>query len=248
MNIVICEDNKYDMSHLYNCVDRFFKENNCAVKIETYDSGDSLLGGCRLQQNKDIKIAFMDIYMPGTLGVDVAKKIRETDNETAIVFTTSSRDHALDGYEVDALQYLLKPIEYVQVKNVLTKCMSMFAEQMRYIELTSNRLTTRVLLKDILFVEIFNHTCIIHTVHEKIKNYHPLDEIEQMISAKTGGSSSFLRTHRSYLLNMRYIDDMNDNDFVLTNGASVPIRRKDKTAIKQVYMDYLFTQARNIEY
>ena len=248
MNIVICEDNKHDMSHLYNCVDRFFKENNCTVKITTYDNGDSLLGGYCIQESNNVKIAFMDIYMPGTLGVDVARKIRETDKETAIVFTTSSRDHALDGYEVDALQYLLKPIEYVQVKNVLAKCMSMFAKHLRYIELTSNRLTIRVLLKDILFVEIYNHTCIIHTVHEKIKNYHPLDEIEQMISVESGGSSSFLRTHRSYLVNMRYIDDMDENDFVLTNGAAVPIRRKDKTAIKQIYMDYIFTQARNSEY
>ena len=122
MNIVICEDNKHDMSHLYSCIDRFFKENNCMVKISTYENGDSFLGALCIQKNGDIKIAFMDIYMPGTLGVDVARKIREACNEIAIVFTTSSRDHALDGYEVNALQYLLKSLfaEWCYTKPVIT--------------------------------------------------------------------------------------------------------------------------------
>jgi len=238
MDIVICEDNDEDRKTLHQFVSRFFDEIDCPVNITTYTNGDDFLNS---PNRATTKIAFLDIYMPGTSGIDIAKKIRETDNEMVIIFTTTSLDHGLDGYAVYALQYLVKPIEYIQVKEVLNRASAIFADLLRTMEITSNRLTVKILIKDIMKIEALNQACYIQTVSEIIKSYLSLDEIQRQL-----GGNPFLRTHRSYIVNLRYVKDVKENDFVLTDGTIVPIRRSDKLAIKQKFRDYVFKMMRGM--
>ena len=232
MNIVICEDIEKDANSLRLFIEKYFEEINCAVNISVYKNGDVFLED--FQKINDIKIAFLDIYMTGTNGIDTAKKIRETDKDMAIVFTTVSTSHALEGYSVDARQYLVKPIDYPEVKNVLDKCTEKFADSLRFIEVSSGRLTVRVYLKDIMYIECFDNNLCIHTVTETIETLFTLSELEKQLEGST-----FLRTQRSYIVNMRFITNITANDFVLQNGTLIPIRRSDKLAIKQAYRDYL---------
>jgi DNA-binding LytR/AlgR family response regulator len=241
MKIIVCEDTGKDGDVLCSLIKKYFKEINCPVEIAVYENGGSFLDALPTLKADDVKIAFLDIFMPGITGIDVARKIRETDKEMVIVFTTTSVDHGLDGYSVGALQYLVKPVGYPELEDILNKCVKLFADSLRSIEVLSDRLTVRVLLKNILYVEILKHTCLIHTLSETIKNYHSLDEIERQLDEGT-----FLRTHRSFIVNMRYINDVTENDFILTNGAAVPIRKNDKMTIKQAYRDYLFVLAGGI--
>ena len=240
MKIIICDDTPADSGSLRSLVNRFFQEQYCPVQISVYEDGESFLGD--FNKNKNADIAFLDIYMPGINGVDVARKIRETDNDMVIVFTTTSLEHGVDGYSVDAFQYLVKPIEYPKVESVLNKCVKQFADSLRFVEVLSDRMTVRVLLKDILFIEVFGNDCLIHTPAMTIKSRITLDELQKQLDGKV-----FLRTHRSYVVNMRYIQNIAENDFMLTNGVLVPIRRSDKLAVKQAYMDYLFALRRGNE-
>ena len=93
MEIVVCEDKKSDSDALCSFINKFFTEINCPVKITAYDNGQHLLDGL----SEDVKIAFLDIYMPGISGIEVARKIRERDEYMVIIFTTASVDHGLDG-------------------------------------------------------------------------------------------------------------------------------------------------------
>ena len=239
MNIIVCEESRVERDTLCSFISRFFYEINCPVEIAVYDDGDSFLNTMTTLKAGDIKIAFLDIYMPGVNGIDVAKRIREIDEDMVIVFTTTSLEHGLDAYSVDALQYFVKPVGYSEVEKILKKCVKLFAESLRSIEVLSDRLTVRIPLKDITYIEVFDHACHIHTPTETIKNYRSLDEIERQLDG-----SSFLRTHRSYIVNMRYVDDVAANEFILSNGTAVPIRRNDKITVKQAYRDYLFTLAK----
>jgi len=239
INIVICDDNFDDRQILKTYVDKFINEINASAEIIVYESGDFLLNDFNKRRLKNVKILFLDIYMPGKNGIETAKQIRKSDDDLIIILTTSSREHGLDGYSVDAMQYLVKPLSYDDVKAVLTKCMKMFADSMRYIEVMANRVMLRVLLKDIIYIEIQNHNCLIHTVSEIINNYYTLDKLESLLDG-----SIFLRTHRSYIVNMHYIEDISENDFILKNGVKIPIRRNDKVAVKQAFRDYLFLISR----
>jgi len=234
MKIVICEDKKEDANQLRFLVERYFKEIDCRIEIIMYGSGDSFLEDRCDNKQDDVKIAFLDIYMPGTNGIDTARRIREKDKNMAIIFTTYSTDHGLDGFSVYALQYLVKPLNYPEVKDVLDKCTERFADSLRFIDILSDRLMVRVYLKDIIYIESFNTTLYIHTVSETVKTFLNLSALEKQLE-----NSTFLRTQRSYLVNMRYIDSMDQNDFMLSNGKSIPISRRDKTAVKQAYRDYL---------
>jgi len=236
MNIAVCEDLKHEGDVLCIFIEKYFKERSCPIKITAFKSGDAFLGSFKPFV---YEIVFLDIYMPGINGVDTARKIRETDRNVIIIFTTSSKDHALDGYAVDAMQYLLKPIEYKKLSTVLDKCHDRFADAMRFIEVLSDRVLVKILLRDILYVEVFDKTCIVHTHTGNIKTYSTLGEIEQLL-----GGLPFLRCHRTHIVNMAYIIEVLDDEFMLQNGERILIRRSDKLAIKQIYTDYVFSIVR----
>ena len=235
MEIVVYEDKKSDKDALCSFIDKFFKEMSCPVEITAYDNGQHFLNGL----SEDVKIAFLDIYMPGISGIDVARKIRERDKDMVIIFTTTSIDHGLDAYSVEALQYLVKPVGYSDVESALKKCMDRFGDSLRFIEVLANRLNVRVLLKDIRFIEVFKNTCLIHTTAETIKSYCSLEKIERQIDGQM-----FLRTHRSFIVNMRYIEDVTEDGFLLKDSVVVPISRSDKLEVKQAHRDWLFALSR----
>ena len=173
-------------------------------------------------------------------GIEIAKRIRIHDKECIIVFMTSSRDHALDAFEVDAMQYLVKPVYYDKIRHIFDKTQKLFSENMRFIEVPSNGLSTKILLKDIYYIEVYNKTCLIHTNLHTIKTYTPLSKLWELLDG-----SPFLRCHRSYILNMFYIDDILENDFLLKSSDKIPIRKDASSDIKQTYSDYFFEKMRN---
>ncbi|MDR2559799.1 MAG: LytTR family DNA-binding domain-containing protein [Oscillospiraceae bacterium] len=239
MKVILCEDVAECRETLYSHIKKYFTQNNCHPEISVYETGEALLADSYALRSAGI--AFLDIYMPGINGVDVARKIRETNEDMVFTFTTSSLDHGLDSYAVEALQYLVKPVGYAEVERVLNKCMKLFSDSFKAIEVLSGRLTVRIPLRDIMYIEKFDHTCYIHTPMETIKNYRSLNELEREFAGEP-----FLRTHRSFIVNMRYIEDIAANEFIMTNGAVVSIRKNNKLAIKQAYRDYLFKHSREM--
>jgi len=241
MNIIICEDTAKDRDILCSHIEKYFSDNNRRAEISVYETGESFLADTAILKSKAPKIAFLDIFMAEIDGVDVAKKIRETDEDMVIIFTTASREHGVDGYSVDAMQYLVKPVEYENVEKVFGRCVRLFADSRRSITVLSDRKTIKILLKDITHIEIYGHDCLIHTLSETITTRMPLDEIEREVNGDT-----FLRTNRSYIANMRYIDDMEENDFLLANSIAVPISRNMKKTVKQAYKKYAFALSRGM--
>ena len=239
MRIIICDDDAGDRNALYSAVEKYLREISSSASVDIYESGEALVRDYDSFRNDEAVIIFLDIYMPGISGIDTARKIREADKDAVIVFTTTSLDHGLDGYSVKALQYLVKPVKYPVLKDTLDDCAARFADSLRYIEVMSGKAAVRIPHKDFVYAEIFAHDCLIHTISRTVKCRHTLDDMERML-----GGSAFLRTHRSFIVNMRYIGSVAENDFILTNGAMIPIRRNDKLAVKQAYMDYVFARAR----
>jgi DNA-binding LytR/AlgR family response regulator len=239
MKIIVCEDNAGDRRVLCSLIDKYMTEIGCSFEIVTYEKGEALINDLNNLKTSGAVIAFLDIYMPGINGIETARKVREVIRDIIIILTTTSLDHGLDGYSIKALGYLVKPVKYPELSDTLNSFTAMFADSLRFIEVLSDRLTARVLLKDITHVEVFKNDCLIHTPSKTIKCRYTLDEMGRRLN---GGA--FLRTHRSYIVNMRYIKCIMENDFLLTNGTLVPIRRNDRPAVKQSYMDYAFALAR----
>lgn len=237
MRIAICDDCKDDIKHLTNLINKYSLLNALNVEIMQYECEESLFKDLK----KDyFKIVFLDIYIDKSLGIDVAKKIREIDNNCLIIFTTISPNYALDAYSVHAIDYLLKPIDFDVFENALNRCVNFFSDSFKFIQVLSNRLMIKIPQKNIIFIEVFNKYCLIHTTDGVIKTYMSLSKLETLID-----SNVFLRCHKSYMINMKHIEEILENDFLLKNNTKIPISQDKKLIFKQEYIDYLFKITRS---
>ena len=236
MNIAICDDLEVDRKILIDMLNRYFTEHNSLVNITTYSSGEDLISDFK-HQNFDL--IFLDIYMSKLNGIDTAKEIRKKDDNNILVFMTTSTDFALDAYDLDALQYLIKPIIYDKIKKILDKCLKQFATNMRFIKILEDGYPIKILLNDIYYIDVYDKNCFIHLKDKVIKTYTSLTNLLNLLE-----NSSFLKCHRSYIVNMLYINEMLSNDFILKNGEKIPITKNDKLNLKQTYLDFVFHQMR----
>ncbi len=236
MNIGICDDLCSDLALLEKYILRYMNSNNIDCTISKFESGEDLLEDLKYKQ---YDILFLDIYMKGKNGVETAHAIRDAGLKCIIIFTTTSPDHALDGFEVGAVHYLMKPLTYENIKSGLERCNQIFAQSRQYIEVKSGRTIIRILLNDLIFAEIYSNTLLIHTLSKEVKTYISLDEFMKLLPAE-----NFLRCHRSYVVNMNFIASQDGPDFVLKDGARIPIPKKDTQLMRQKYSDYLFSTIR----
>ena len=236
MNIGICDDLCSDLALLEEYILLYMNTHNIDCTISKFENGDNLLADLKYNQ---YDILFLDIYMQGKNGIEIARTIRAAGLECIIIFTTASPDYALDGFEVGAVHYLIKPLNYENVESGLARCNQIFAQSRQYIEVKSRRTIFRILLKDLIFAEVYSNTLLIHTVSTEVKTYVSLDEFMKLLPAE-----NFLRCHRSYVVNMNFIASQDDSDFVLKNGVRIPIPKKDRQLMRQKYSDYLFRRVR----
>lgn len=236
MNICICDDCKNDMDVLTRYIEQYMDTLQLDYTLSTFESGEDFLES--VPKNK-YDMVFFDIYMKEKTGVETARILRETDQNCLIIFTTTSLNHALDGFEVGAVHYLVKPLNYEDVEVGLNRCKQLFAQAEKFIEVKTGRMVMPILIKDIIFAEVYSNTVLIHTNAEEIKAYISLDELAKLLPADI-----FLRCHRSYIVNMNYISSQDGSDFILKNGAKIPIPKKELQQMRKYYTDYLFNCVR----
>ena len=234
MNIAICDDVEIDRKILIDMINKYFTEHTSLVNITTYNNGEDLISDFK-HQNFDL--IFLDIYMYKLNGIDTAKEIRKKDDNSILVFITTSSDFALDAYDLDALQYHIKPITYDKIEKILDKCSKQFSTNMRFIEVLEDGYPVKILINDIYYIDVYDKTCFIHLKDKVIKTYSSLTKLCNLLE-----KSSFLKCHRSYIVNMLYIKEMLSNDFILKNGEKIPITKNDKLNLKQTYLNFVFHQ------
>ncbi|MEA5083226.1 MAG: LytTR family DNA-binding domain-containing protein [Lachnospiraceae bacterium] len=236
MHIGICDDCKKDIELLTRYIEQYIDTLHLDYTLSTFESGEDFLESI---PTKKYDMVFLDIYMKEKTGVETARILRKTDQSCLIIFTTSSLDHALDGFEVGAVHYLVKPLSYEDVQIGLNRCKQLFAQAEKYIEVKTGRVITPILIKDIVFAEVYGNTVLIHTNSEEIKAYISLDELAKLLPADI-----FLRCHRSYVVNMNFISSQDGSDFILKSGTKIPIPKKEIQLMRKYYTDYLFNCVR----
>lgn len=186
--------------------------------------------------NNLVDLVFLDIQMPGINGIDFAKQISAT---TLIIFTTAYGEFAVDSYEVDAIDYLLKPIKPERFKKATEKALSYHqillsekdksqVEQVdnNFIFIKSDRRYFKVDFKDILFIEALKDYVIIQTVKQRLITRLSLKAIYEMLP-----QTIFLKPNRSYIINKEHIESFSNNDIFID---------KYEIAISNAYRDLLF--------
>lgn len=237
MKIVICDDLKEDREELKRVLYRFERENNLEFDILEYSDPESLLRDSNIR--KTAQILFMDVYMGKVLGTDTAKRMRQMGYTGSIIFCTTSEEHALDGFRVQADGYLVKPYSYEEFVFALSRLHDLFYSKEKRISFKSDRLDYEIALSEICLIETYNKGCYVHTVHEKLFTWKRMKDFAAEIDA-----DNFYKMGRYYLVNMDAIETINEESLILKNGFEIFMPKRDAAAMKQYINDYIWKSMR----
>jgi len=229
MNIAICDDNAADAKRMRDSLLAHFEQNCFTGDIHIFESGEALL---KAAASIAFDAYFLDIYMNGISGVDVARLLRKDDPFCALVFITASPDHMREGYSLNA-SYVEKSEFSQSVEAAFQHCRDVFMKNARYIQVTFERRTVKIPLVKLLYVELAGRLTLFHTAGGVFKAYMTLDEAEREL-----GGSPFLRCHRSFIVNMNHVMETLEDDFLMRNGARAPLRKNGRAALKSAMLAF----------
>ncbi|MGL5711390.1 MAG: LytR/AlgR family response regulator transcription factor [Paraclostridium sp.] len=217
INIAICEDEIEIQSQIENYIEYALKDINIEYKIQKYSSGEELLE----TSLNEIDILFLDIQMGKIDGMETARKIRKVDNKMEIIFITSLIDYVQEGYEVRAYRYLIKPVEQEALKKHLLTCIEENKiTKSNYIIINNKSNTYKIYAKEIKYIEVQKKYISIHTINKQFDVRYSLEKIEKDLNLE-----EFVRCHKSFLVNLNYIENIKPNIAILDSSEEVPISR-----------------------
>ena len=173
----------------------------------------------------------------GPGGMEAARELRKSDQTCLLVFTTTSTDHALEGFQVRATHYLVKPYTEDTLSSLVEEILARTPKPDKYITVKVNGSDVQLPLKDIVYAEHFSHMIYIHTVSQKTLS------TRQSFENFTSGlkeDSRFFPCSRGAVVNLEHVADLADASFVMDEGSTVLISRKLVKTARQVFMDFLF--------
>ena len=228
LNIVICDDELLHRTTLKEFLITILDEELLEYNLIEYSSGEDLIN------NYDkVDLLFLDIQMNGLNGMDVARRIREFDNNVEIIFTTSVLDYVCEGYEVNAYRYMLKPIEYNIFKNNMGKCIeNIIKKKNDFLTINDKSKLIKIKFDDILYIETSKRQLIIHTIngHEIIKM--SIRKLEKLLN------KDFFRCHNSFIVNLEKINKIDVSDIYI-NNATIPISKHRRKQLKARLIEVL---------
>ena len=235
VSIAVCDDLEEERLQLIRMMQNYGRRHSVEFAMETFSGGAALLDAYRPGR---WDFVLLDIYMPGQDGIEVARRLREQDSECILIFVTTSLEHGMVSYELQAADYLVKPVAQKDVDAAFDWCLREKKERFRSITVRSEWDEIEILLRDILYIEIRRHTAFIHTVDRIVQTPRGMNALEEEI-----GGRDFLRCHRSFLVNLRHIQRMEKRDFVMDNGDLVSTGSSDAAATRQKFMDWAFLRS-----
>ena len=226
----ICDDNKTDSDYVLELVQAWASQRSIPVHTEQYMSAESFL--FRYAEDKGFQILLLDIEMGHMDGVALAKRIRRENDDVQIVFITGYPDYIAEGYEVSALNYLIKPVMKEKLYAVLDRAMANLQKARKTILLPVEGEILKLETENIQYVEAFSHSIVITTkasVHEVRKS---MSEMEKLLG------DGFVRCHRSYLVGLRFISRITKTTVILDNGKTIPVSRSAAPAVHRAFVSY----------
>lgn len=241
MNIAIIDDCTADCELIAKYIREYLAGHSIALpaSIRTFRSGENFLQSF-VQNSYDI--IFVDYYMNSLSGLDTAHIIRQRDRTAIIIFTTASRDFAIESYKVKASGYLVKPISYDDFSGLLSLLDIKKLKDRQFIEITSGYDTVRIPLNNIVYCDISGHYVQIHTSSFGIcRSRMTFMELCNILNQY----SEFLICYRGCIVNMNHIDHMDDLTFFMDCGEHIYLNRKNHNEVLKIYYEFLFDKVRN---
>lgn len=220
--VAVCDDAPKITDSLKKSIEEYGALKQKEIRVLLYHSGEELLE----KYVSEIDILFLDIQMPGIDGITAAEKLRQKDQKVLIIFLTSFIKYALDGYRVNASNYLVKPVSRKRLYLELDRWIGELEKKEEpFLAVRNDNGEYKVLLKTIRYIETYQRNLMIHTDTADLICYQKLKAVEEATTPY-----GFARSHASYLVNVFYVQTVEKGEMRLTTGEVLPIGRTRKKA------------------
>lgn len=233
-----CDDDESTISEMNTLFDQYCAEHAQKIVSTAFHSPLELLA--MTEKGAHFDILFLDIIMPGQNGINVAREIRQYDRTVKIIFLTSSPEFAVESYTVDAFFYYVKPIGAEAFRRLMDSAISECEKEKKdsLIVRCKNGIT-RIALEKLIYCEVIGRTLVFHLEGGiSLESIGCMDEL----SNKLERYGNFLRPHRSFLINMEYIQNISYKAILLDNRDTIPIPHGKCSEIKNLYLEYTFNR------
>lgn len=231
IRIGIVEDDPASAALLVEHLRRYEREHGEEFRVSAFPDGADIVASYR----PDFDILLLDVEMPRLDGLSAASQIRLVDPDVVIIFITNMTQHAIKGYEVDALSYVLKPVPYFAFAQEIKRSVARLRRRSAdYLLLTVDGGLVRVATDDIVFLESAKHRTTVHTVDGRHSVVGPLKALEAQLEGK-----SFFRSNSGYLVNLRHVLGVQGSSCLMVGGHDLLVSRSRKKAFLAALTDYL---------
>ena len=227
--IAICDDEQNQIEYITSIVTSWSNHKGHSCEIRTFASAEAFL--FEYEEDKAYDILLLDVEMKNINGIELAKRIRKDNNRAEIIFITSHFEFVGEGYEVDALHYLIKPISAKKLTQVLTKAAEKISVEPPSVVISCEGETVKLYEADIRYVESFLHYIVIHTKDKEYKIKENTSVFENRVS------DDFYRIHRSYLVSLKHITRISRTSVNIGN-TELPLSRGKYDDINRAFIEH----------
>lgn len=234
LRIGICDDDTTVLGALAKEVEVWAKEKTEIYSVELFPTAEAFLFAW--EGRKDMDVLLLDIEMPGMDGMELARSLRKKGERVSIIFVTGNAEYALEGYDLEAVSYVVKPVKREKLWLALDRARERSESREAILVAVSAGEVERVYLSDLCFLESQGHQTILRkrdgtSIVCKVN----LRQLEQELEKK---GEAFFKPHRSYLIHLGFVEKITKKDVRMEGGALIPIARGKWEALSQAYIKY----------
>lgn len=227
LNIGICDDSIYDANLIYDLVTKaLFSQED--MKIYRYTGGQQVIDSIE-KKVFNCDLLYLDICMPDVNGLEVAAYIRQKRVDVDIIFVTRTSDYVYKGYMYKAFSYILKPTMEEDLPAETLRYLQEIRDSEECINVTSDGISRKVPISQIIYVESSKRKLILHTKAEEVPFYAKMSEIEPVLVER-----GFIRTHQSYMVKAKYVTEAKNGE-VLLGDFSIPVSRRYSQQVNEFF-------------
>jgi len=230
LKIAICDDEKLQLDLLEKYCTGWLSDNKIQATITTYSSSEGFLFS--YEDNKNYDILLLDIQMKELNGISLAKRLRERGDNVSIIFITGVKDFVFEGYHVQAIDYILKPVEEKKLKSALSRAYENIQRKEPQLIIQIDNGLIRLNEKDIQYIESVGHNTYLYTTNGIYQAKKGISAVENELT-----ENFFYKCHRSYIINILHIDYISKND-VKINNTIIPIARGKWEELNKAFLNY----------
>lgn len=230
VHIAICDDEKYMSDKIRAMVSAFFRRKNMDIEISQFSSGKEVL-----EYDRTIDILFLDIQMNGMGGMETARKLRRSKFRGVLIFITVLKEMVFQSFEVQAFDYLVKPIEERQFEKTMERLLASMKNAGEASLLVQKGYESRIIsFEEIVFCEIIDRKVYLHLASSEVVDfYERIENLEMRLDSR------FFRCHRSFLINLKYLKSYKNGIAYMENDKEIPVSRLRSKEFSGVILRYM---------